>query len=361
MKSETVIEINLHAIENNIKKINDASRGKELLGVVKANAYGHGEIQIAKALCELGVSKLGVARVDEGVRLREQGIEGELLVLGGAEENEYEALLNYDLVPVVYSDSMAEKLNKYLNFRNETAPVHIKFDTGMHRLGLPYEQHEKYIKRFRDFRHLEVRGIMSHFVDAGIKECEWSKLQISRFETILDSWKKIFQVLPCDIHIENTAGFSNFNLDFTNMARLGIAIYGYGMNSLCPVLRLHSVVKDIKELKKDETVSYGGWFRAPQDMKVAVIPVGYGDGFMRQNRKGAVIINGEKAPIVSVVCMDYFMVDVSGIPSAKLGDRVTIIGEDNPANYWAGVSGTIVYEVLTLLNPRIRRIYNGKN
>jgi len=175
----------------------------------------------------------------------------------------------------------------------------------------------------------------------------------------LRQWKKILKNEPKNVHIENSAGFFNFDLDFTNTVRLGIAIYGYGAPELLPVLRLYSAIKDIKKVKKGETVSYGGWFRAQDDMTVAIVPVGYGDGFMRANRKGAVMINGSEAPIVSIICMDYFMIDITNINNVKIGDRVTIIGQDHSAGYWSKTSGTIVYEVLTALNPRIRRSYNG--
>ena len=358
MAKDTHIEINFKALENNIKLIREFSSGKKIQGVVKANAYGHGDIETAKALEKLGVDFLGVARVEEGVRLREQGITGEILVLGGAEENEFEALLNNKLKPVIYNASIAEKLNSYLKFRDNTLAVHLKVDTGMHRLGVPASEANTFYSKLKKLNNLIPEGIMSHFTSAGSKTSEWNQIQTDRFLSALDGWKKEFSA-PKYVHIENSAGFFNFNFDWTNTARLGIAIFGYGHSKLQPVLRLYSHIKDIKKVKKDETISYGGWFRAPSDMRVAIVPVGYGDGFMRSNRKGTVIINGQEAPIVSIICMDYFMVDVTNISSVNIGDTVTIIGEGHDASYWAKVSGTIVYEVLTLLNPRIRRTYNG--
>lgn len=358
MTQETHIEINFKALENNIQFIKQYSPKKAIQGVVKANAYGHGDLEIAKALEKLGINSLGVARVDEGIRLREQGVSSDILVLGGAEENEFEALVNKNLKPVIYSVGIAEKLNSYLKFRNKSLPVHIKVDTGMHRLGILGSEVKSFFPKLKSMSNLIPEGVMSHFTSAGSKTSEWNPLQKERFSTALSEWNKELSA-PKYIHMENSAGFFNFNLDFTNVARLGIAVYGYGHPELKPVLRLYSHIKDIKKVKKDETISYGGWFKAPQDMTIAVIPVGYGDGFMRSNRKGSVLINGKEAPIVSIICMDYFMVDISNISEAKISDKVTIIGEGHDASYWAKVSGTIVYEVLTLLNPRIRRTYNG--
>lgn len=358
MIKETHIEINFKALENNIKLIRKFSSGKRVQGVVKANAYGHGDLETAKALEKLGVNFLGVARVDEGVRLRQRGISCDILVLGGAEENEFEALLNNNLKPVVYSQDMAEKLNGYLKFRDKQLPVHVKIDTGMHRLGIPSSEVKSFISKLKKLEHILPEGLMSHFTSAGSKTSEWNDIQTQRFISSINEWKKHLEA-PKYIHIENSAGFFNFNFDWTNTARLGIAIFGYGHPGLEPVLRLYSHIKDIKSVKKGETISYGGWFKAPSDMKVAIVPVGYGDGFMRSNRKGTVMINGSEAPIVSIICMDYFMVDVTGLSSVNIGDTVTIIGEGHDASYWAKVSGTIVYEVLTLLNPRIRRTYNG--
>jgi len=355
---ETYIEINFKALEHNVAVIRAFAPNKHIQGVVKANAYGHGDLEIAKALDKVGVKSLGTARVNEGIRLREGGITGEIVVLGGAEENEFEALVNHDLKPAIYSEGMAEKFNKYLSFRGEKHPVHIKLETGMHRLGI---DDTKFIKKIKALGNLEVEGLMSHMVAAGAKESEWNNVQIEKFKGFVDEWKKTFSSLPKYIHLENTAGFFNFNLDFTNEVRLGAAIYGYGNEKLEPVLKLYSFIKDIKKIKKGETVSYGGWFRAQENMSVAVVPVGYGDGFMRSNRKGSVTINGKEAPIVSIICMDYLMADVTNIDGVKVGDKVTIIGGDHTATYWAKVSGSIVYEVTALLNSRIRRTYNGSS
>lgn len=361
MKPATYIEINFQALEHNLKMIHAHAGKKFIQGVVKANAYGHGEFEIAKSLEKIGITNLGVARVNEGVRLREKSIFSDILVLGGCEDNEFETLTNNNLKPVIYSEEMAEKLNNYLKFRNQKYPVHIKIDTGMHRLGVSYEEVDCFFKKLKKLEFLEVEGIMSHLVAAGAKDSDWNNLQVNRFRNVCELWKKEFIKLPKYVHLENSAGFFNFNFDIVNTARLGIAIYGYGHEGLKPVLRLYSFVKDIKKIKKDETVSYGGWYRAEKDMTLALVPVGYGDGFMRTNRKGSVVINGQKAPIVSIICMDYFMVDVTEIKKIEKGDRVTIIGEENTASDWAKVAGTIVYEVLTLLNPRIRRLYSNGN
>jgi alanine racemase len=361
MYNQTQIEINLNALEQNIKTIQSFSKNKIIQGVVKANAYGHGDYEITRALEKVGINNLGVARVEEGIRLREKSINSNILVLGGCEEHEFEALINNKLTPVIYSQAMAEKFNSYLKFRGIKLPVHIKIDTGMHRLGIPFEEYKQFLTKLKTFENLSLDGLMSHMIAAGSRDSEWNSLQISRFKDLIKSWELILDKKPKFIHLENSAGFFNFNMDFTNVSRLGIAIYGYGHEGLKPVLRLYSVVKDIKNIKAGETVSYGGWYRAEKDSKIALVPVGYGDGFMRGHRKGSVLINGLRFPIVGVICMDYFIVDITEAVNIKVGDRVTIIGEENSASDWAKVSGTIVYEVLTLLNPRIRRLYSNGN
>lgn len=357
MKNKTRIEINIKALKNNLKEINSHATNKIVQGVVKANAYGHGDIEIARALEGIGVNTVGVARVEEGVRLREAGINADILVLGGAEKSEFETLFNYSLKPVIYNKEIAKKLNSYLSFRKKTMPVHVKFDTGMHRLGIMYEKRYNFYTLIKELKNLEIEGIMTHFLAAGSVENPWNNIQIEKFTNLINEWKKEFKKLPKFIHAENSASFFNFNIKNTNMARLGIALYGYGMKNLTPVLSLYSIVKDIKKLKKDETVSYGGWYKAERDMTVAVIPVGYGDGFMRSNRKGEVLINGNRAKIVGIICMDYFMVDITDIKEVNIGDTVTIIGKDLNAEYWSKISNTIVYEILTIINPRIRRVY----
>jgi alanine racemase len=361
MYNQTHIEINLKALEQNINAIKNFAGNKIIQGVVKANAYGHGDYEITRALEKVGVNNLGVARVEEGVRLREKSITSQILVLGGCEEHEFEALINNHLTPVIYSQAMAEKLNNYLKFRGIRLPVHIKMDTGMHRLGIPFEEHQKFFAKLQTLENLVLDGLMSHMVSAGAKTSEWNDLQTSRFKELIKNWEIILSKKPAFIHLENSAGFFNFNMDFTNVSRLGIAIYGYGHEGLKPVLRLYSMVKDIKTIKAGETVSYGGWYRAEKDSTIALVPVGYGDGFMRGHRKGSVLINGNRVSIIGVICMDYFIVDITDAVDVKVGDRVTIIGEENSASDWAKVSGTIVYEVLTLLNPRIRRLYSNGN
>ena len=230
MTSHTHIEIDLKALENNIKFIKQRAGSKRIQGVVKANAYGHGDFEIARALEKLGVTNLGVARVNEGVRLRELGITSEILVLGGADESEFEPLIDYNLKPVIYNEGIAEKFNDYLKFRDLKHQVHIKVDTGMHRLGIDYDKTETFFKELKGYTNLEPEGIMSHFVAAGSKETEWNNIQMERFKAALTNWRQILKEEPKNIHIENSAGFFNFNVDFTNTVRLGIAIYGYGLS-----------------------------------------------------------------------------------------------------------------------------------
>jgi len=356
MHFSNYIEINYKALENNINIIKAKSKNKSILGVVKANAYGHGDIQIANALEKLGINYLGIARVEEGVRLRNSGINSELLVLGGAESFEFEELIKYKLIPVIYSKKMASDLNKYLKFRNISIKAHVKFDTGMHRLGLLPKI--KNIRCFKDFTNIKIEGIMSHFLDAGNIDSLYNKLQINSFNDLLNLWKNEYKTLPKFIHIQNTAGFDNFNIDKVNMIRIGIGLYGYGIKNLEPIFSLYSTVKDIKKIKKGATVSYGGWYKAKNNTNIGLIPVGYGDGFMCSAKNGHVIINNKKFPIIGVISMDYFIVDLLNNNSIKVGDRVSIINKELSAKYWSKVCNTNIYEILTIINPRIKRLYS---
>jgi len=332
------------------------------MAVLKANAYGHGILPIAKYLNgNQNIDCFAVAFIEEAIQLRKENIQKPILVLGAINNKQIKMFLKYDTSFTGSSEEKLEAISLKAKKLNKIAKVHLKIDTGMHRLGIPFEEYKQFLTRLKTFENLSLEGLMSHMISAGSRDSEWNNLQISRFKDLIKNWELILDKKPKFIHLENSAGFFNFNMDFTNVSRLGIAIYGYGHEGLKPVLRLYSVVKDIKNIKAGETVSYGGWYRAEKDSKIALIPVGYGDGFMRGHRKGSVLINGLRFPIVGVICMDYFIVDITGAVNTKVGDRVTIIGEENSASGWAKVSGTIVYEVLTLLNPRIRRLYSNGN
>lgn len=360
MKTDTYIEIDLSRLKANIEKLQKLSPKKALMAVIKANAYGHGDVEAALCFENMGIKHFGVARIDEAVRLRDRGIKSDILVFGGAEEAEFKALSDYAITPQICSIEMAEKLDAFLSKKSEQMNVHIKLDTGMNRLGIQFQEREKLYSILPKLKNLKVEGLMSHMLAAGNMESQWNGIQTERFRQMLDEWLKIFKSIPKWVHMENTAALAHWNLPFTNMARPGIGIYGYGVEGLEPALKLISYVKDIKTIFAGETVSYGGIYTAQKDTRIAVIPVGYGDGFVRHYRKGAVIINGKKAHIVGAVCMDYFMVDISDIEAVDYGSKVTIIGDGMPAKEWASLADIIVYEVFTNLNPRIRRIFNDR-
>jgi alanine racemase len=356
MHFATYIEINYKALEKNIKLFKKQAKNKKILGVVKANAYGHGDIQIANALEKLNINFLGIARVSEGVRLRNNGINSDLIVLGGAENFEFEELVKYNLIPVIYSKKMATDLNKYLKFRNLNIKVHIKFDTGMHRLGLKPTLNN--IRFFKKLSNIRIEGIMSHLLDAGNINSTWNDYQINCFKKLLLAWEKEYKKLPPFVHLQNTAGFANFNIDKVNTVRIGIGLYGYGMEGLEPVFSLYSTIKDIKKIKKGATVSYGGWYKANKSTLIGLIPVGYGDGFMCSSKNGSVIINNKKFPIIGVISMDYFIVDLLNDNSINIGSKVCIINKNLSAKYWSKVCNTNIYEILTIINPRIKRLYS---
>lgn len=357
---KTFISIDLNALKHNVNFIKRYNPNKLIQAVVKANAYGHGDKEISKHLEKLGINNFAVARVEEGVELRKSEIKGTILVLGGAnKEKEFQLAAKYNLDLTIYSLENYKIIEKLIGtlLKKDILSINftLKIETGMHRLGI-VPNDLSYIYKSLLTNKLSVTGFMSHFIDAGTLDSEWSQKQINIFQKYLTDFQKQFRDFKGNIHIENTSGFFNYNLNFTNLARIGIGLYGYGHNKLKPVLKLHSLIKDIKVLKKGETVSYGGQFLAEKDIKVAIIPVGYGDGFPRSRGKGSVLINGKKAKILSVICMDYIMADITTI-EAYVNDKVLVIGDIINANYWAIKSNTIPYEITTLLNPRIKRVY----
>ena len=359
---ETVLEVNLDALVHNFNfyKSKVASNVK-LISMVKANGYGAGATEIAKTLQYYRCGYLAVAIASEGVALRNEGVNMPIIILN-SETYGFEELFHYNLEPEVYNFRILKAFIKEAESRGVTNyPIHIKLDTGMHRLGFVRDDIPELIDILRKQKSLYVVSTFSHLAasESWVFD-DFTEKQIEIFEELS---LQIENKLKYSIsrHILNSAGIERFPDKQFNMVRLGIGLYGVsasGVKGLRNVCTLKTTILQIKTLKENDTVGYGLKEKLDHDAQIATIRIGYADGLSRQfgNRKGRVLINGEFAPIVGDVCMDLCMVDVTNI-NAKEGDSVIVFGEDLSVIDLAKSIGTIPYEILTSVSPRVKRVY----
>ncbi|MBK3331945.1 alanine racemase [Persephonella atlantica] len=347
-------EISRKRLRENVSLIYDFT-GKDVFAVVKADAYGHGAVNVSKILTEIPeVKYLCVATAEEGKELRKAGIDRDILVLGGVLEDEIECFKRYNLVPVI---SDFQQLNTAL--KHSIKKVHLKFDTGMHRLGFLTQDVNTVLEKIKK---LQVEGLMSHFPSADT-DPEFTKKQILVFYSIVNTFQRA-GFYPKYIHLQNSAGLV-YNCDYCNAVRVGISIYGGkpADNFPVPVNTVMSVkakVITVKRLKKGDTVSYGGTFKAPKDMDVAVVAFGYADGLPRElSNRGYFLFRDRKLKILGSVTMDMTIVDATGI-EIKPMDAVTVIGKDNKNEIYfediAKMCSTIPYEIMCRISKRVKRV-----
>ena len=365
-------EIDLDAIAYNMEQMRNRIGGDaKLIAVVKTDGYGHGAVPIAQMFEEFSyVWGYAVACLEEAADLREHGIKKPVLVLGCVFPDQYEDMLNYDIRPAVYTEEMADAISGTAVRLGKTAHFHIKIDTGMGRIGFPVsEESADIIERISRLPNVRLEGMFTHFAKADETDktytmmqhelCMWMKEQIEERGVSI-------RYFDCD----NSAGIIDLPDMRHDLARAGISTYGMYPSDevkkeavdLKPALRLTSHVTYVKDVAAGTPISYGGTFVAPEQMKVATIPVGYGDGYPRSlSNKGYVLIHGKRARILGRVCMDQFMVDVTDIPDTKFMDPVTLIGEDGgdriTVEDLSELSGRFNYEFVCCLGKRIPRVY----
>lgn len=366
-------EINLDNIIHNLKEIKRVTNNAEIMAVVKANAYGHGAIEISKVLLQEGVKRLAVATISEAIELRNSGIDCEILILGYTPKNQFKYLLKYNITQTIYDFKAASELSKIATEMRKTAKIHIKIDTGMSRLGFKSEDKtiEEIIK-ITELSNIYLEGIFSHFACADETDKTFAKFQYDEFMSLIDRLKKIN--IEIDIkHISNSAAIidlPNYNL---NLVRAGISLYGLYPSEevsidcidLRPVMTLKTQISNIKDVKKGTGISYGQTFITNRDSKIATIPIGYADGFSRLlNHKSLVTINEVKVNVVGKICMDQCMLDVTDIKDLYIDKEVTVFGEGknvNSALDLANNLGTISYEVVCMISRRVPRVYKRKS
>lgn len=357
---ETVLSINLKNLYENFthyKKV--ISNNTKILCMIKAAGYGAGIVETAKKLSSLAVDYLGVAYTDEGVSIRDNGIQTPILVMN-SEQNSFGSLINHNLTPSIYSLKQLDRFICTLIDLNITGyPIHLKFDTGMNRLGFKTDNIEELIRVILSQPEIRVEGVFSHLASSdNPSDDDFSNSQFIAFEKIT---KKMESALGYSLikHMLNTAGIERFNNKHYDMVRLGLGIYGISKNkSTLPVLSLKTKISQIKKINKGDSVGYGTMHKVDQTTKIGIIPIGYADGFSRafSNLKGSVYINGETVPVIGSVCMDMTMIDITNM-SVNEGDSVEIFGNNRLITQMAEDINTIPYEILTSISERVVRVY----
>lgn len=357
------VEINLTQIQKNFKIYQaNISPTASVMAVVKADAYGHGDVEVARTLQQDGVNLWAVSNVEEACKLRDNGILGEILILGYTPIDFLGTVAENGITQAIISEEYAEAVLK----ANIKVKCQFAIDTGMNRIGLNADEPEKCIKIIRDFAEFNnVDGIFTHLcvADSSDKNCkEFTKGQIGKFEAIADG---LTDLNMNHIHCMNSAGGLWHTTKYNSIARLGIILYGLKPDysnvlpiGIKPALQWKSVISMVKSVNSGETIGYGCTFKTSKPMRIATVPTGYADGYNRMlSNKGHVIINGETAPIVGRICMDQFMIDVTDIPNVEMGTEVFLLSEKYNADDMANDIGTIGYEVVCDISKRVPRLY----
>jgi len=366
-KDKTIAEIDLDALSHNLYEVKKRSGSRLIIPIVKANAYGHGLLDVSRHLVTShGVRMLGVAFVEEAIELRDGGIRVPILVL--FEREAIEASIKYNLTLTIFDLKTAKRLSRAARREGLPVPVHIKVDTGMGRVGIGLEGAEKTIAEIAGLKNIRLEGLMSHLSEADLMDRDFTLYQIGRFKALVNSLKRKgirFRYL----HIANSAGILRFRESYLNAVRPGIMLYGYGCSDddgLRPVLSLRCRILHLKRVPPGTPISYGRAFITRRRSVIATLPIGYADGYSRAlSNCGEVLINGRRVPVVGRVCMDTLMVDVTDVPGVSPDSEVVLIGDSGgqriTAKDIADKTGTIPYEVLTSIGQRVRRVYKKGN
>lgn len=364
----TFVTVDLTALSYNLLQIRKClAPSCAVMPVIKANAYGHGAIQIAQALIRQNLHHLAVFSIEEAIALRQAGISVSIVVLGPFFSQQVDDLLAYRLTPVVSDLSMLEVMAYATRSRSVAYPIHLKIETGMNRLGLTQHDLESLMKKTFP-PSLRLEGLMSHLADSDGATNDMTEAQIDRFNRALKVARDGGHDVPL-IHMSNSGGIIRFSSAHYTMVRPGIILYGYHtlprtvpVPDLQPVLSLKTCIAQFRLIQPGDRVSYNGTFTAGRSTRIAILPIGYADGLSRRlSNRGVVLVRGQRVPIIGLVCMDMMMVDVTTIPEAMIGDEVVVIGhqgrETITAKDIAEWTGTIPYEVLCAISPRVPRRY----
>jgi alanine racemase len=367
------IEIDLGKLRRNLQLIRrDLPRNVQLLAVVKDEAYGHGALDVARIALEEGAWGFGLSTLEEAAALRDAGITAPLLLLGERQEAELPWCVEHDLTVSVNEPHTVHKLAQIAAIHGKRAPVHLKIHTGMSRFGVRWDEALPLIEQICAEKSLSLEGVMTHFAQSDETDKTFANLQFSRFNKVLKGMAargiKVKYRHTC-----NSGGFLDLPQAHLDMVRVGILLYGIFPSSVCrripgiePVMSVKARIAGIQKLKPGEVVGYGMRYTAPSERRIAVLPIGYGDGFPRVRNQGGALIHGQRAPLIGGIAMDALMVDITDIPEARMWDEAVIMGrqgnEEISVHDMAKLKNSVSYDVLTGWRLRLRRkSVNGEN
>ena len=373
-------QIDLDAIAHNLKKLKTLTRpGTAIMAVVKADAYGHGAVRVAKTALESGATRLAVARLHEALELRQAGISAPILVFGYILERDVDPIMALDITPTVFDLETAGRLSERAVTRGTRIGIHLKVDTGMGRLGiLPDSRRPKSVKgdaldevsTIAALPGIKLEGIYTHFAAADARDKGYADYQHQTFLDFIEKLEHRGIEFPL-VHSANSAALIDLPKTHFNMVRAGVAMYGLAPSGeidisalgLRPAMEIRSIITSVKAVPESFKVSYGMTYETPRESVIAAVPIGYADGFSRRfSSRGEMLVRGKKAPIAGRVCMDQTLIDVGGIPGVRPGDEVTILGtqadQSITADEMAETIGTINYEVVSSLTARVPKIYS---
>ncbi|MGB2601874.1 MAG: alanine racemase [Candidatus Omnitrophota bacterium] len=366
----TWAEVDLGAVRHNLGNIRSLVDEKvDIMAVVKANAYGHGISQVSQALVEEGVNYLGVATVDEGLKLRSSGIKVPILVLGSVLDEEAQAAVSNDITLTLCDTGLLDVLVQISKETKKRPKVHVKIDTGMGRIGVWHEEAVDFIKNVYSKKEIDTEGVYTHFSSAG-RDKTMTRMQIDHMETIL----KEMEQLGIDVkykHAANSIAVVDWKKSHMNLVRTGILLYGvYPKESfrkefgLKPVMSLKTKIVHLKDTPPGRSISYGRTYITQKDTRIATIPIGYADGYGRiLSNKAEALVKGQYVKIVGMVTMDQTLLDVGNVKEVNVGDEVVLIGRQGTSEILiekiAKLAGTIPYEILSAITDRVPRVYKG--
>lgn len=374
MSRPTKAEINLDAIGHNVSLLGDIIGEKvRMLAVVKADAYGHGIEEVSKKLVLCGIDYLGVATVDEAVVLRglfKKGVS--ILVLGSIFVDEADDILKYDITQTIAGMDVALALSRAAKRYSKKAKVHIKIDTGMGRIGVWHTEAIDFIRRASRLDGIDIEGVWTHLSSADEENPDFTNEQIYIFRQLTENLDREGINIPLR-HVANSMAVIGFGKSHLNLVRPGLVIYGLyprkglkGRVDFQPVMSVKTRIVFLKDVPAGRHISYGRTFIAAKPTRIATLPIGYGDGYPRiLSNKASVLVSGIRAPVVGTVCMDQMMVDVGHIQGVKVGDEAVVLGrqgeDEVSAEELAELAGTIPYEVVCSISPRVPRVYIRRN
>jgi len=372
MHRPTWVEIDLNALRHNLSALKKrVGPQTKILGIVKADAYGHGDYEISRVLLNNGGEMLGIAILEEGIQLRDKGIKAPLLLLGGIFEEQIDTVIQYGLTPTVYDLKLAEVLSKRAYYFNTIMKVHVYVDTGMGSIGVKHDKAVEFVKFAKNLKNLLIDGIYTHCSSSDEKDLAFTNLQIKRFRDVLDALDASKACIPLR-HMANSGAILGYPEAYFNMVRPGLSLYGLYPSEdvsrdtgIRPVMSFKTRVIHIKDMESGDVVGYGRTYRITKPTRVATLPLGYDDGYNRLlSNQGEVIIRGKKASIIGRVCMDQCFVDVTNIKDVSVGDEVVLYGSQGqeiiPIESIAKQLNTIPYEVTCSISKRVPRIYINK-